>query len=119
MRKVIWIGSSRRDLRQFSDNVRNEIGFALYHAELDRPHVAIKILKGLGGGVLEIIANDPGGTYRLVYAVKFAGLLYVLHAFQKKSRSGGKVPVSDMELIARRLATAAWDFKLRSARREE
>ena len=119
MRKVIWIGSSRRDLRKFSAEVRDEIGFALYHAELDRPHPAIKPLKGLGGGVLEIIADDPGGTYRVVYAAKFANFLYVLHAFQKKSKSGGKVPVPDMELITKRLTLAANDFKLRSASHEK
>ena len=119
MRRVIWIGSSRRDLRSFSEEVRDEIGFALFHAEMDRPHAAIKPLHGLGGGVLEIIADDPGGTYRVVYVVRFADFLYVLHAFHKKSKTGGKTPAPDMNLIRKRLALAVHDFQERSAAHEE
>lgn len=119
MRVVIWIGSSRRDLRAFSDEVRDEIGFALYHAEMDRPHPAIKPLKGLGGGVLEIMADDVGGTFRVVYAARFANYLYVLHAFHKKSKSGGKTPATDMNLIKQRLALAAQDFRKRSTANEK
>jgi len=115
MRRVIWIGTSRRDLRSFSEEVRDEIGFALYHAEMDRPHSAIKPLKGLGGGVLEIVADDPGGTYRAVYAVRFANFLYVLHVFHKKSKTGGKTPAPDIDLIKKRLTLAAQDFQARSS----
>jgi phage-related protein len=119
MRKVRWLGSTRRDLREFSEEVRDEIGFALYHAEMDRPHLAIKPLKGLGGGVLEIVADDPGGTYRVVYAARFADVIYILHAFQKKSKVGGKVTKPDMEMIRKRLALAAEDFKKRKLSDEE
>jgi len=114
MRRVIWIGTSRKNLREFSEEVRDEIGFALYHAEMDQPHSAIKPLKGLGGGVLEIIADDPGGTYRVVYVVRFANFLYVLHAFQKKSKTGGKTPLAEINLIRNRLALAEHDFRKRS-----
>jgi phage-related protein len=119
MRKVLWIGSSRHDLRAFSQEVRDEIGFSLFHAEMDRPHPAIKPLKGLGGGVLEIVPDDPGGTYRVVYAVRFENFLYVLHAFQKKSKTGRKTPAPDMDLIRKRLALAEQDFRERSAHREK
>jgi phage-related protein len=119
MRKVLWIGTSRRDLRAFSQEVRDEIGFALYHAEMDLPHSAIKPMKGFGGGVFEIVADDPGGTYRAVYAVRFADFVYVLHAFHKKSKTGRKTPAPDLALIRQRLTLAALDFKERSRRREK
>ena len=118
MRRIVWIGSSRRDLRSFSEEVRDEIGFALYHAEMDRPHSAIKPLHGLGGGVLEIVADDPGGTYRAAYAIRFANFLYVLHAFHKKSKTGSKTPAPDISLIKKRLALAEHDFKERSSAHE-
>jgi phage-related protein len=83
------------------------MGFALYQAQTGGKHVSAKPLKGFGGaGVLEIVANDDGSTYRGVYTVKFTGVVYVLDAFQKKSRKGAQTPRADMNRIRIRLKAA-------------
>lgn len=116
MKKVIWVGSSRRDIRAMPQDVRDALGFGLYHAELEITHPSMKTLKGFGGaGVQEIRADDSSGTYRAVFTVQFSGYLYVLHAFQKKSKAGIKTSQQDMVLIRSRLAWAAQDFKRRMA----
>jgi phage-related protein len=82
-----------------------------------RKHEDAKPLKGFGGaGVLEIVSDHQGDTFRAVYTVKFALAIYVLHAFQKKSKTGIKTPVSDMKLIARRLKTAEAEYKAQLAK---
>jgi phage-related protein len=109
---VIWIGSSRDDLRRFSEAVQDEVGYAIYFAQRRRRHTSTKVLKGFGGaGVLEIIENDAGGTYRAAYTVKFAGVVYVLHVFQKKSKRGIQTPGTEIELIRRRLALAESHYR--------
>ena len=101
VKPVIWIGSAHDDLVRLSEQVQDEIGYALYFAQQAKRHPAAKPLKGFGGaGVLEIIAIDVGGTYRAVYTVKFAGAVYVLHVFQKKSR---KTSQADIALARGRL----------------
>jgi phage-related protein len=106
-RPVLWLGSSRRDLRAFPREVRREIGHALYAAQEGEIDPAAKPLKGFGGGsVLEIVADNRGGTWRAVYTVRFPEAIYVLHAFQKKSKSGVATPKRDLDLIQRRLADA-------------
>jgi phage-related protein len=100
---VDFIGSSRDDLRKFPKEVRTVIGTALNSAQLGGKHPAAKPLKGFGSaGVLEIVDDFDGETYRAVYTVKFANIVYVLHAFQKKSRKRIETPKSDMDLIWRR-----------------
>ena len=104
---VVWIGSSRRDLKGFPKQVRFDIGQALYAAQMGETDPATKPLKGFGGAkVMEIIDRHNTNTYRAVYTVQFAGLIYVLHSFQKKSKSGIATPQKDIELIRRRLAEA-------------
>jgi len=106
-RPVIWVGSSRKDLRAFPRQVRGEIGQALYAAQQGETDPAAKPLKGFGGrSVVEIIANHEGGTWRAVYTVRFAEAVYVLHAFQKKSKKGIATPKKELDLIHRRLAEA-------------
>jgi phage-related protein len=119
MLQAIWMGTSRQDLGHLSQEVKDEIGFGLYHAQMQERHPSIKPLKGLGGGILEIMADDRGGTYRAVYAAKFKGYIYVLHVFQKKSKKGGETPKPDMDLIMRRLAAAQNDFAQRIKSNEE
>jgi phage-related protein len=98
-----FIGRSRDDLRKFPKEVRVVIGTALNSAQLGGKHPAAKPLKGFGGaGVLEIVDDFDGETYRAVYTVRFADIVYVLHAFQKKSRRGIETPRHDIELIRRR-----------------
>jgi phage-related protein len=106
-RPVVWVGSSRADLRAFPREVRRDIGRALYTAQEDETDPATKPLRGFGGGsFVEIIAHHRGDTWRTVYTVRFAEAIYVLHAFQKKSKSGIATPKRDIELIQRRLAEA-------------
>ena len=110
---VSWIGSSYKDFRKFPDPVQDAMGYALYQAQIGLKHDSAKPLKGFGGaGVLEIVANHVGDTFRAVYTVKFATAIYVLHAFQKKSKSGIKTPTEDLDLIQRRLKAAEADYKI-------
>jgi phage-related protein len=106
-RPVVWVGSSRRDLREFPSAVRRDIGRALYAAQDGETDPAAKPMRGFGGGsIVEIIANHRGDTWRAVYTVRFAEAIYVLHAFQKKSKHGIATTKHDIELIRRRLAEA-------------
>ena len=101
---VFFIGSAREDLKQFPEDVKQDIGYALYEAQRGGKSTAAKPLKGFAGaGVLEIIENYSGDTYRAVYTVKFKDVVYVLHCFQKKSKKGMATPNQDIELIKRRL----------------
>lgn len=95
------------------DPVQDAMGYALYQAQIGAKHDSAKPLRGFGGaGVLEIIAEHVGDTFRAVYTVKFATAIYVLHAFQKKSKSGIKTRSEDLELIQRRLKAAEADYKI-------
>ena len=114
VKPLFWIASSKDDLREFPEEVKDVMGFALYQAQEGGKHVDAKPLKGFGGaGVLEIIADDSGSTYRGVYTVKFAGAVYVLDAFQKKSKKGAKTPQQDIDRIKRRLKAAEEHYKKR------
>src|SRR4029079_2143358 len=109
---VFWVASSLKDLREFPKSVRQTIGQALYDAQTGGKHPDAKPLKGFkGAGVLEVVEDDDGSTYRAVYTVKFAGVVYVLHAFQKKSKRGSATPKPDLDLIERRLKRAEEDYK--------
>lgn len=111
LKPLDFIGSSREDLKEFPDEVKQDIGYALFEAQKGQKSEAAKPLKGFGGaGVLEIIERFDGDTYRAVYTVKFREVVYVLHCFQKKSKSGIKTPQQDMDLIARRLRAAEDDY---------
>ena len=106
-RPLIWIGTSRRDLRDFPRPVRRDIGQALYTAQQGETDPAAKPLKGFGGAsVIEIIAHYHADTWRAIYTVRFSEAIYVLHAFQKKSKRGIATPKKDIDLIHRRLAEA-------------
>jgi Phage-related protein len=105
---LIWLGSSKRDLLTLPVAVRKFFGHALGAAQRGERHGAAKALKGFGGaGVLEIVEDGTGGTYRAVYTVHFAEVVFVLHAFQKKSKRGIETPKTDMEIIRQRLKIAA------------
>jgi phage-related protein len=109
---VEWVASSRDDLREFPKDVRRVMGQAIDDAEHGGEHPSAKALKGFGGrGVLEIVDDFDGDTYRAVYTVKFAGVIYVLHAFQKKSKKGIATPQRDIDLIKARLKRAEEHYK--------
>ena len=117
IKPVEWIGSSYKDFRSFPDDVQDHVGYALHLAQTGSKHDDAKPLKGFGGaGVLEVVSDHAGDTFRAVYTVKFALAVYVLHAFQKKSKAGTKTPASDMELIERRLKVAEADYKARTGK---
>jgi len=106
-RPVVWIGSSRRDLKTFPEKVQANIGYALYAAQCGEEYASVKALKGFGArSVLEIVAPHDGDTYRAVYTVRFKDVIYVLHAFQKKSKTGIATPKHEIDLVRRRLADA-------------
>ena len=104
---LVWVGSSLKDLREFPEAVKGEMGFALYEAQCGLKPLDAKPLKGFGGAkVLEIASDYQTDTYRAVYTVRFNERVYVLHAFQKKSKTGKATSQSDIELIKRRLKQA-------------
>ncbi|MGE3475065.1 MAG: type II toxin-antitoxin system RelE/ParE family toxin [Rhodospirillaceae bacterium] len=117
MKPVEWVGSSYKDFISFPDEVQDTMGHALYLAQTGRTHIAAKPLKGFGGaGVVEIVEDNRDGTYRTVYTVKFEKAVYVLHAFQKKSKKGIKTPHEEIELVRRRLKTAEEDAQRKENR---
>jgi phage-related protein len=88
---IFWMASSRKDLRRFPRGVRQTIGQSLFDAQTGGKHPGAKPLKGFGGaGVLKVVEDDDGNTYRAVYTVKFAGAVYVLHAFQKSRKPAAR-----------------------------
>ena len=104
---LVWIGGSKKDLLALPLDVRKFFGHALDFAQRGDQHGAAKMLRGFGGaGVLEVVENDIGGTYRAVYTVKFESAVFVLHCFQKKSKSGIATPKEEMEIIRARLKVA-------------
>ncbi|MDY0281287.1 MAG: type II toxin-antitoxin system RelE/ParE family toxin [Salinivirgaceae bacterium] len=107
MKRVEWIGSSYRDLCELPEEVRRCFGFALYLAQAGDKHPGSKPLAGFhGAGVLEVVEDFDGDTFRAVYTVRFADAIYVLHVFQKKSKRGIATPKKDIEIIKTRLKIA-------------
>ena len=108
---VFWIGSSKEDLSAMPDDVRGDIGQALYVAQRGQKHEDAKVLKRFGGaGLLEVVTRYDGDAFRAVYTVRFAGYVYVLHVFQKKSTQGTATPKKDIALVKSRLKQAEGDY---------
>jgi len=106
-KQLVWIGGSREDIRDFPEDVKDVIGYALYLAQKGGKHLAAKPLKGFkGAGVLEVVDDYKGNTYRAVYTVNYIEVVYVLHAFQKKSKKGIETPKQEIDLIKARLQRA-------------
>ena len=107
-----WVGSAKRDLDAMPDDVKDVFGHAIDLAQAGGKHQDAKVLTGFGSaGVLEVVDDHQGDTYRAVYTVKFAGWVYVLHCFQKKSKGGISTPKPDMDLVISRLKAAKQDFE--------
>ena len=113
-RPLLWIASSRKDYAAFPPKVQEEFGFELFLAQTGQHPPSAKILKGLGNGVVELIEDFDGDTYRAVYAARFEAALYVLHCFKKKSKRGVATPQSDIDLIKRRFRDAEADHAART-----
>jgi phage-related protein len=107
LKPVVWIASSLRDFRAFPEPVKSEMGYALFLAQRGGRHRKVKTLKGHGGGgVVEIVEDHDGDTFRTVYTLRFASAVYVLHAVQKKSKAGIATPQAELRLIDQRLRDA-------------
>jgi phage-related protein len=107
MKPLRFVASSLNDLRALPEQAQKDIGFALYEAQLGGKSYYAKPLKGFkGAGVLEVVEDLDGDTYRAAYTVKLADAIYVLHVFQKKSKRGAATPQADMDLIRSRLKLA-------------
>jgi len=107
---VRWVGSTKEDLSDFPEEVRRRVGGALWEAQIGGKAPYAKPLKGFGGGVLEVVDDFDGDTFRAVYTVRFAKAVYVLHAFQKKSKRGVATPRAELDLIDQRLKRAREDY---------
>jgi phage-related protein len=106
-KKLYWLGSSKKDLMAMPEAVKDTFGFALHLAQSGDKSDQTKPLNGFGGaGVLEVVENNDGDTYRAVYTVSFEDAVYVLHCFKKKSKQGVKTPTPDTNLIEQRLKAA-------------
>ncbi len=106
LRPVHWMGDSLKVLRSFPDEAQDDIGHSLMIVQAGIVPLDAKPLKGVGSGVFEIVTRYDGDTYRMVYAIKIGKHIYVLHVFQKKSKSGIKTPQRDIDLIVKRLKEA-------------
>jgi phage-related protein len=107
LKPLYWVGSSKRDLQALPEEVVDVFGYALYLAQTGGKHDQAKPLHGFGSaGVLEIVEDHDGNTYRAIYTVQIARCVFVLHVFQKKSKRGTTTPKADMHLIERRLKAA-------------
>lgn len=110
-RPLDWIGSSKKDFITFPEAVKDEMGNALGLAQFGGKHPSAKPWKGQGSGVFEVVEDHDGDTYRAVYLVRFKEVVYVLHAFQKKSPKGIKTAQVDVDLVGRRLRVAQQDYE--------
>jgi phage-related protein len=108
-----WVGSAKKDLLNFPGDVVGDVGFALGVVQQGGMPPSAKHWKGEGAGVLEIVEDHRGDTFRVVYTVRFERAIYVLHCFQKKSPSGIKTASTDIELIHERLKLAKSDYEVR------
>ena len=108
LKPVYWVASARKDLRNFPREVQRSVGYALFRAQEGKTAPAAKPLKGIikGAGILEVVEDSKGNTYRVVYRVRFPEAVYVLHSFQKKSKKGIATPKHEIVLIRERYRAA-------------
>jgi phage-related protein len=106
LRSLVWMGDSRKNIREFPEEVQKAVGYALQLVQAGETPLDAKPFKGVGSGVYEIVKRYDTDTYRAVYAVKIGEKIYVLHAFQKKSKKGIKTPQTDVDLIKQRYKDA-------------
>jgi phage-related protein len=106
IKRLLFVGDSHRVLSGFPDPVQRHVGFALYQAQVGNKHPDAKPLKSFPGGVIEVVSDHRGDTFRTVYTVRLENAVYVLHAFQKKSKRGIATPRSEIELVKQRLQRA-------------
>lgn len=119
-KELIWVSSARKDLCDFPPEVRHVMGYALYLAQTGGKHPSAKPMVGFrGAGVLEVVEDFDGDTFRTVYTVRFDDAVYVLHAFQKKAKKGIATPQRDLKRVRTRLGLAQQDYEARRRGRRE
>ena len=118
-RPVAWVNSAKRDFLSFPESVVDEMGYALGVAQLGGKHPSAKPWKGLGPGIMELVEDHAGDTYRAIYTVRFDEIIYVLHAFQKKSPTGRRTRQSDVDIVAQRLKAAQQDYEERHGKNRQ
>ena len=106
LRPLVWMGDSRKNIREFPEEVQKAVGYALQLVQAGETPMDAKPFKGIESGVYEIAKRYDTDTYRAIYAVKIGEKVYVLHAFQKKSKQGIKTPQTDIDLIKQRYKDA-------------
>ena len=107
LKPLFWVASARKDYAAFPEVAQDQVGYALYLAQVGAAHARTKVLKGFGdAGVLEVVSAFDGDAYRTIYTVRFERAVYVLHAFKKKSRAGVATPKAEIDLIRKRLKEA-------------
>lgn len=116
LKPCLWVGSSKKDLQAFPDRVKRDMGTALMYAQAGSRAESAKQFKGSGSGVIELVEDHDGDTYRCVYLLRLKGVVYVLHAFQKKSKIGIKTPQKDVDLVKSRIKLAEEDYKKRMSK---
>lgn len=108
LRPIRWLGDSKARIQGFPESVKDDVGTALMWAQKGAKHADAKVLRGFGSaGVIEIVEDFDGDTYRAVYTVQFKSRIYVLHCFQKKSKKGNETAKHDLNLIRERLKQAS------------
>lgn len=115
---LAWVGSSKKDYMEFPEAVQKDMGNALGLAQFGGKHPNAKPWKGDGSGVFELVESHHGNAYRAVYVVRFQEIIYVLHAFQKKSPHGIKTALVDIEMVHRRLKAAQEDYRKNKQEKE-
>lgn len=105
-RPLVWVSSAKRDLKKMPEDVQDQFGHELFLVQMGETPDSAKPLKGLGARVLELVEDYDGSTFRAVYTIRFEKAVYILHCFQKKSKSGIATPKQDVELIKSRLKDA-------------
>ena len=112
-KSIKWVSSAKRDLDAMPEDVKDVFGHVIDLVQAGGKHQDAKVMAGFGSaGELEVVEDHRGDTYRAVYTVKSAGWVYVLHCFQKKSKSGIATPRPDLDLINTRLKAAKLDFEV-------
>src|SRR5215210_636127 len=107
LKPLVWVASAKKDLLSLPADVVDTFGYALHLAQTGKKHDQAKPLTGFGSaGVLEVVEDWRGNTYRAVYTVRLAAAVFVLHVFQKKSKRGIATPKQDLDLIKDRLKLA-------------
>jgi phage-related protein len=111
---LLWVASSRKDFKEFPEDVQDEAGYDLWLVQQGGMPATAKVLKGFGGpDVLELVEEHASDTYRVVYTVRFSEAVYVLHAFQKKSKHGIRTPKKELDLVKSRLQVVGQDYRQR------